>query len=100
MASERARGLADGNQSGKNQVVANPSFYGLYTEAEINATIASERARGTDGNNSGQSYLQNNRLQFTLQYHRSECIGYNFIPPHTSEGNKRNKLCKSISQLI
>ena len=57
MASERVRGLADGNQSGIDQVVANPMLYNLYGEVEVNASITSERARGIEeGNASGQAY--------------------------------------------
>ena len=55
MASEQVRGLADGNQSAIDQVVANPILYNLYGEVEVNASITSERARGIEeGNASGR----------------------------------------------
>ena len=59
--------LADGNQSGIDQVVANPMLYNLYGEVEVNASITSERARGIEeGNASRQAYLIIHRLQYDL----------------------------------
>ena len=57
----------DGNASGIAWVQNNPGSYGLYTEAEKNASDALNYATGlSDGNTSGIAWVQNNPGSYGL----------------------------------